>query len=174
MDEADRRTRFESLYSEHAAAVARYVQRRSDAQTAADAVSEVFLVAWRRLDDLPEDVLPWLLACARRVLWHQQRSERRRSRLLQRLATMTPQTAVPLELPDPELAGALAKLSEKDREAILLTAWEGLTAEQAARVLGCSAAAFRVRAHRARGKLKVALGEHNATDEIRSIAEASK
>lgn len=174
MNEADRRTRFASLYSEHAAAVARYVQRRSDAQTAADAVSEVFLVVWRRLDDLPEDALPWLLACARRVLWHQQRSERRRSRLLQRLATVTPQLAVAVELPDSRLADPLATLSEKDREAILLTAWEGLTAEQAALVLGCSAQAFRVRAHRARRRLRDALGEHDETDEIRAIPEASK
>lgn len=173
MDEIDRRARFESLYAEHASAVARYAQRRSDAQTAADVVGEVFLVAWRRLEDLPEDVLPWLLACARRVLWHQQRSERRRSRLLDRLATATPRTVAAHELRNWGLAEALATLSERDREALLLTAWEGLTVAQAAQVLGCSAPAFRVRAHRARRKLRAALGEQEGASGIPTTAQVT-
>lgn len=174
MDEAERRTRFESLYNEHVSAVARYARRRSDVQTAADVVSEVFLIAWRRLDDVPEEPLPWLLACAGRALWHQQRSERRRSRLVQRLATATPRTVGAPELPNPELSQALATLSERDREALLLTAWEGLTTEQAAQVLGCSAPAFRVRAHRARRRLAAALADQDRPDEISSIAEVTE
>jgi RNA polymerase sigma-70 factor (ECF subfamily) len=169
VDEADLRTRFESLYAAHAATVARYVQRRSNADTAADVVSEVFLVAWRRLEDVPEDALPWLLGCARRVLWHQQRSERRRSRLLERLIAATPCSLPAVELTNFKLAEALASLSEVDRESLLLTAWEGLTTDQAAQALGCSAPAFRVRAHRARRRLAAAILERDQGDEVRSI-----
>jgi DNA-directed RNA polymerase specialized sigma24 family protein len=57
------------------------------------------------------------------------------------------------------LEGALLGLSEKDREALLLVAWEDLTSSLAAASLGISAAAFRVRLHRARRRLISALQE---------------
>ena len=52
---------------------------------------------------------------------------------------------------------ALAALPERDREAILLHAWEGLSAPEAAEVLGCSATAYRLRLHRARRRLAAQL-----------------
>lgn len=168
---ADRRTRFEALYVAHAAAVARYARRRADEQAAADVVSEVFVVAWRRFDDVPQDALPWLLGCARRVLWHHHRAQQRRGRLLERLKSAAPRAVVSLELPDTVLACGLATLSERDREALLLTAWEGLTTDQAARVLGCSAQAFRVRAHRARQRLADAMYALDQADAVPSITE---
>jgi RNA polymerase sigma-70 factor (ECF subfamily) len=167
----DRRTRFEALYVAHSAPVTRYARRRADEQTAADVVSEVFVVAWRRLDDVPEDALPWLLGCARRVLWHHHRAEQRRGRLFDRLKSATPRVVVSLELPDTMLASGLATLSERDREVLLLTAWEGLTTDQAAKVLGCSPQAFRVRAHRARQRLADAMNELDQADEVPSITE---
>ena len=60
--------RFEALYREHGGAVRRYVRRRAEAQSADDVVADVFVVAWRRLSDIPDDPLPWLLGVARRVL----------------------------------------------------------------------------------------------------------
>ena len=171
---ADRRTRFEALYAEHAAAVARYARRRADEQTAADVVSEVFVVAWRRFDDVPQDALPWLLGCVRRVLWHHHRAEQRRGRLLERLKSSAPRVVVSVELPNTMLARGLAVLSERDREALLLTAWEGLTTDQAAKVLGCSPQAFRVRAHRARQRLMDAMHALDQSDEVPSIAEVGK
>jgi RNA polymerase sigma-70 factor (ECF subfamily) len=52
---------------------------------------------------------------------------------------------------------ALAQLSDDDRELLTLVAWHGLSPRQAARVLGCSAATYYVRLHRARRRLKAAL-----------------
>ncbi|HEX6027306.1 MAG TPA: sigma factor-like helix-turn-helix DNA-binding protein, partial [Solirubrobacter sp.] len=52
---------------------------------------------------------------------------------------------------------ALAMLKPIDREALLLTAWEGLTPERAAVAAGCSRATFDVRLHRARRRLADAL-----------------
>ena len=46
--------RFERLFRAHVGAVRRYALRR-DPAGAEDVVSEVFLVAWRRLDDVPPD-----------------------------------------------------------------------------------------------------------------------
>ncbi|MFF8430578.1 RNA polymerase sigma factor [Streptomyces sp. NPDC016566] len=52
---------------------------------------------------------------------------------------------------------ALASLGEDDREALVLTAWHGLHAHEAAKVVGCSATTMRVRLHRARKRLAQAL-----------------
>ena len=52
---------------------------------------------------------------------------------------------------------ALAELPEDDREILILIAWQGLSPKDAALVVGCSAAAFRVRLHRARKRLKQAM-----------------
>ncbi len=115
------------------------------------------MVAWRRLDRVPSDSLAWLLACARRSLLNHQRAERRRSRLADRLTADTSRREVRVELRDDLLARAFATLQERDREALLLIGWEGLSVEQAAAVIGCSSQAFRVRTHRARRRLADAL-----------------
>jgi RNA polymerase sigma-70 factor (ECF subfamily) len=82
----ERRVRFELLYGEHAPAVKAYILRRAQASVADDLVAEVFMVCWRRLDELPAEPLPWLLGVARRVLSTQRRGERRRVALHRRLA----------------------------------------------------------------------------------------
>ena len=72
--ERTREDRFEELFREHYRAVRGYALRRAPGDLAQDAVSETFLVAWRRLDDVPADALPWLYGVARRVLANQRRS----------------------------------------------------------------------------------------------------
>jgi RNA polymerase sigma-70 factor, ECF subfamily len=52
---------------------------------------------------------------------------------------------------------ALAMLSERERELLILIAWEGLTPGEAAVAVGSSAVATRVRLHRARTRLAAAL-----------------
>lgn len=155
MDEFQRRLRLEALFSAHDAAVRAYARRRVDAAAADDAASEVFAFAWRRLDDVPEDALPWLLGCARRVLAHQQRRVQRDAALVDRLEAVA--AIVPSAPGDASLARALAELSDHDRELLLLIAWEGLEPARAAKVLGCSRNALAVRLHRARRRLAAAL-----------------
>lgn len=163
MDEVQRRSRLEDLFSAHAGAVRAYARRRVDPAAADDAVSEVFVIAWRRLDDVPDDALPWLLGCARNVLAHQSRRFRRDHALLDRLAA---EGALGSAVgTDRGLARALAQLTANDRELLLLIAWEGLEPGQAARVLGCSRNALAVRLHRARKRLAAALSEADADDE---------
>ena len=83
--QVDRRGAFEQLFNAHYWAVRGYVLRRSPSGAAEDVVAETFLVAWRRLDDIGEDPLPWLLGVARRVMANQHRAERRRGALATRL-----------------------------------------------------------------------------------------
>jgi RNA polymerase sigma-70 factor (ECF subfamily) len=78
-------SRFEALYREHYAAVLAYARRRIPGR-ADDVVSETFLVAWRRLDDVPSDGLPWLYGVARRVVADVRRSAGRQQALAERLA----------------------------------------------------------------------------------------
>lgn len=175
----ERRLRFELLYAKHAPTVKAYVLRRSGPSTADDIVAEVFVVCWRRFDEIPPDPLPWLLGVARRVLSTQRRGERRRMALRDRLAhtppgaiadmTADPETTstdigdgAPASVADAALAGALAQLSDADRELLLLIAWDGLTPGQAATVLGVKPATARVRLLRARRRLAVALARERS------------
>jgi RNA polymerase sigma-70 factor, ECF subfamily len=80
--------RFNALYCAHSQAVLRYAGRRTDPDSAGDIVAETFLVAWRRLDDVPTgpgQAEPWLYAVARRVLANAERSNRRAQRVAARL-----------------------------------------------------------------------------------------
>jgi RNA polymerase sigma-70 factor (ECF subfamily) len=161
--------RFELIYGRHAPTVKAYVMRRASASIADDVLADVFTVCWRRLEDVPEDPLPWLIGVAARVLRTQRRGETRRMRLGQRLAAGEP-TAAP-EAPALEKASigsALAQMRETDRELLLLIAWEGLSPTQAARVLSIAPATVRVRLHRARTRLRVELARVDMEVETRS------
>jgi RNA polymerase sigma-70 factor (ECF subfamily) len=155
------------MFATHHDAVRRYVIRRQSGALVDDAIADTFLVAWRRLDEMPDRTLPWLLGVARRVLADQRRAVRRRQSLSERLHVEALADGVagnwepPARL-TPELASALAALTEHEREALLLVAWDELSATDAARVAGCSAAAFRVRLHRARRRVADQLGVEEA------------
>jgi RNA polymerase sigma factor (sigma-70 family) len=166
--ELERRMRFEAMFDRHHAEVRSYVLRRSAGIVVEDVVADTFLVAWRRLEDVPEPALPWLLGVARRVLADQRRAARRRRSLTERLLreSPAPEPWLPPAGLSPELADALMALTEREREALLLVAWDGLPSRDAAVVAGCSTAAFRVRLHRARGRVAVRLGIDQNTPNI--------
>jgi RNA polymerase sigma factor (sigma-70 family) len=146
---------FEAVYEQHAGAIKGYAMRRIDPARADDIVAEVFLVAWRRLDDMPAEPRPWLFGVARRVLANERRRLTRHDAALGRLE---PPAASVDPAESPALANrpvqeALRNLSDTDREALLLTAWEGLNHRDAARALGVKEATFTVRLHRAKRRL---------------------
>jgi RNA polymerase sigma factor (sigma-70 family) len=155
--------RFTAVYDRHYRSVLGYALLRAEQDVAEDVVSEVFLVAWRRLDALPDPPLPWLLGVARNLLYKQYDSGRRRQVLADRIIAAAGRE----DLADLDVAehvvereaarAALSALKEKDVEAIVLATWYGLSPGEAARVVGCSAAAFTVRLHRARKRLGKAL-----------------
>jgi len=174
--------RFQALYAQHHARVYAYAVSRVGRQLADEVVSEVFLVAWRRLADVPAPALPWLLTVARNTACSQFRgSARQRSISAEMRAWVTE-----AELSEPDVADAvserlsvltaLAALPEADRELLTLVAWHGLKPNEAARVVGCSTAAYFVRLHRARRRLERAMAdppERAVTDPPgRAVADA--
>ena len=155
----DPQRRSDALYRQHAGTVKRYVLRRFDAQSADDVVSDVFVICWRRLADVPDDPLPWLLAVASHVLANRRRRDARQGALARALRFERPPTPVaPSDVsPGTDVWRALAALSPRDRELLLLVAWEGLSTARAARVLGVRANTCSARLSRARRRFARAL-----------------
>lgn len=152
--------RLGQLYSDQARAILGYALRRvEDPEDAADVVAETFLVAWRRLDEVPNDAGArlWLFGVARRVIANRHRSERRRSRLAERLAESLRTELASQPAPageGAEVLRAMGGLGDDDRELLLLVSWEELSPAEVAKVLGISSLAARSRLHRARRRLR--------------------
>jgi RNA polymerase sigma factor (sigma-70 family) len=164
----DEQRQFSRLYEAHYAQVLGYARRRSTPSVAEDVAHETFFVAWRRLPDVPGEPLPWLLAVARRVLANDRRSSARREALIDRLASTASIDAAPTApraVLSPPIREALLSLPAMSLEALLLTAWEGLSPSAAAQALGCSQVTFRARLYRARKALAAAIdaNHHCAT-----------
>lgn len=164
MSDTSDNDRLEAIFREHYEAVLAYARRRAPAQVADDVAAETFAIAWRKAEQIPGEPLPWLLAVARRVLSTHRRSTQRRRRLRDRL-THAVEPSTP-NIADPRLGEALSQLSERDQEALLLVACEGLAPHEAATVLGLTQTGFSVRLHRARRRLRAALELQDAHAEV--------
>lgn len=144
-----------------------YALRRTDRESARDVVAETFLVAWRRLETAPDNVLPWLIAIARNVLMNQARTARRQDALVEKLGVNLPVTSQEVQPPDDEVAEALAQMSPADRELLTLTFWDDLDRSECAQVLGCFSANVRLRLHRALRRMRRALDSHGSVQPSR-------
>ncbi len=164
---AERAHRFEELYAAHHVPLLGYALRRTDnTDDAADVLAETFLIAWRRLDEVPPGAQArlWLYGTARRVLANQRRGERRRLALADRLKA---DLAVSYRPPEQggelaDIAAAMRSVPDSDRELLALSAWEGLDPGQIAAVLGCSRNAARIRLHRARRRFAAEFDKYAA------------
>lgn len=157
------RTAFSTLMSGHKDDLYRFVRRRvADADSASDIVQEAFVAAWGAMAgfDPERSFKTWLHAIA----LNKCRDAARRA------ATRRPfwgdcpngdDLRVADERPSPEaetasreelrmLRGALAALPEHLREALMLTAVDGLSQAAASATLGCSVKSLEYRVHRAR------------------------
>jgi RNA polymerase sigma factor (sigma-70 family) len=170
-DASERRRRFDALFASYSADIVSYCTwRAASASDAQDAVAEVFLAAWRRLDELPADdaARVWLYATARRVIANQRRASRRRVALQERLELEASRPQDALESNDEQtlVLTALRRLEARDREVLLLAEWEGLSAAQIAAVLGCLTVTARGRLHRARRRFRTAFEELAARGDV--------
>ena len=152
--------RFTRLYTRFYGPIRAYCNRRvSDAVD--DAVAEVFLTMWRRLEEVPEGdaVLFWLYGVAYRVIGNHSRSRSRRSRLRVRLQTAESHPVSGVDdserddVDSRRVLAALARLNDTDAEVLRLEAWEELSAVSIAAVLNIAPDAARQRLHRARRNL---------------------
>jgi RNA polymerase sigma-70 factor (ECF subfamily) len=152
--------RFRDLHAATHPDLLRFVQRRVPLDEAEDVVSAVFLVAWRRLGDIPDDARPWLFEVARNTMANHARATGRRHSLDVRMILEhrpEPDEDSATAILRVDLARAWRTLREVDRESLALVAFDGLTAEQAAQVLGCARSTFAMRLARARRRLRRAL-----------------
>jgi RNA polymerase sigma factor (sigma-70 family) len=160
---------FTELFDRYADDVHRYVVRRLGSDAADDVTAETFTVAFARrarFDLSRPDARPWLLGIATNLIRGHRRTELRRWRAMAR--------AAPAATEEPEsdraaarmtaqaarrgLAAALARLSQPQRDVLLLHAWAELDYEEIAVALGVPVGTVRSRLHRARGVLRDALG----------------
>ncbi|MEV0382129.1 RNA polymerase sigma factor [Nonomuraea sp. NPDC050643] len=170
--------RFASLFVRHAPELKRYVVRRLGMEPADDIVAETFAVALQRLETYDEglgDERAWLYGIATNLIGR----HRRREIGLYKALSRTGADSVTEPFTDEvdrrvaasgvrrRLAKALAGLSQKHRDTILLVTWTELTYEEAAVALGVPVGTVRSRVNRARSKLRRALAgiDPNIVDE---------
>ena len=168
--------RFEALARQLMDPLRRFLVRRTDADTADDVLADTLLVCWRRLDDVPDEPLPWAYGVARNCLANALRSGRRQARVAAKLAVVDPPPMVeppPVEA-DADLAEALAALPETDAELLRLWAWEQLTPAEIAEVLSITANAASVRLHRAKEKLRAQLADPLGKNDVAAGHEESR
>jgi RNA polymerase sigma factor (sigma-70 family) len=165
---------FAGLYDRHASHIHRYVTRRLGDAIADDVVGDTFLAAFqgrRRYDLGRPDARPWLYGIAANVMGKHRRAE---VRMLQAFARTgaDPVAESYADRADErvaaasvhrQLAAALADLAARDRDVLLLIAWADLSYEEVAAALGIPAGTVRSRLHRARGKVREALGGQDPT-----------
>lgn len=171
--------RYRRLFDRYHAQVYAYCRRRTDAQTAADCLAETFLVAWRRLDDVPDGdaSLGWLYGVARRVMANEFRHTRRSRRLLTRIEghdpppATTPEVVVVRRERDHLMLAALAALRPSDQEVLRLAWWEELPHAEIAGIFGCSVNAVAHRVHRAARRVAK---EYNRLDHTHIPVEATR
>jgi len=159
----ERRQRFEHVAAQVYEPLQRYLRRRATPDDAADALSEVLLTVWRRLDDVPGDFpLPWCYGVARRCLANQRRGAKRHLQLVERI-TSEASTSPSHEIDDPVLEAALSELPEADQELLRLWAWEQLEPREIATVLQTTPNAVSLRLTRAKAKLESKLTRQDSS-----------
>lgn len=158
--------RFSVLYKEQQPDVLAFFLRRLVHEEAVEAAADVFVIAWRRMDDVPEgiDGRRWLFGVARNELRNHARSHRRWGRLITRVgsepsdAPQLPETVVVRRAEEEETLNALARLKIRDREVILLRLWEEVSFDDIGAVIGCSHHAAEQRYAKALRRLRSVVG----------------
>jgi RNA polymerase sigma-70 factor (ECF subfamily) len=151
------------IYREHAAEVSRWAQRLGGPSVDVDDVlSEVFLVAHRRLPEFRGEakITTWLYAITLNVVKDMRRRERWRRWLRFGRAQAEPAAGLtPLQELEGRHAAALTyqlldRLPEAERSALILFELEGLSGEQIAALTGEAVGTIWVRLHRARARFR--------------------
>jgi RNA polymerase sigma-70 factor (ECF subfamily) len=160
---------FNGLYARtHIDLLGFLLRRCGSAEDAADCLAETYLVAWRKRDQMPgaAETRPWLFGVARNVMRRDNELRGRTAAAASALAAELERTGAigaPPELgeSDPVVA-ALHELPELDQEIITMLIWDQLAPREIATILGLTPNVVRVRAHRAKTKLRIALADQHS------------
>ncbi|WBB67657.1 RNA polymerase sigma factor [Micromonospora sp. WMMD812] len=166
--------RFATVFDRYYLQIHGYAARRLGGSLADDIAAETFLIAFdlrERYDTARADARPWLYGIASNLIARHQRTEVRQYRALARVDRFDVAEGhadrvavrIDVEAVRGQLAAALAKVAARDRDVLLLVAWAGLSCEEAAGALGIPAGTARSRLHRARKKVRAALGGADPT-----------
>ena len=166
MQEAAADAKFRRAFDAHLDAVNRYCLRRLSPTDANDAAAQVFVVAWRKVNEMPEGdgTLPWLYGIARYEVSTLRRGSRRRTALRRKLDGQAhsivpgPSSVVVRRAEHQAVLTALGSLSDSDQEVILLRSYEELSTAEIAVVLDCNNEAAKKRLSRALKRLRKAAG----------------
>lgn len=147
---------FDELFVAHARAIQRYFLRRAPYEEAEDLAADVLATAWRRRDDVPRGhELPWLYRTAGYVLANYRRKNRADPVEITEERMAAPGSDPAQQATDAATAQAvLAHLRPREREVLMLNAWDGLTGEELARALGMSRGGAAAALSRARTRLR--------------------
>lgn len=142
---------FAELFDRHARAVNAFATYRIGRHAAEDVLSETFLVAFRRRADFDTDVEsagPWLLGIASLLIRRHRAVEARQWRSFAASISQHEHsslggledalTRVDAEREVETLKARIAALAPKDRETLLLYAWQGMSYDEVAAALGGS------------------------------------
>ena len=158
---------FSALYRRtHVDVLAFLLRRCATTEDAADCLAETYLVAWQKRDQMPagDETRPWLFGVARNVMRRGHERSARTAAATSALANELHRSGTVSPPPDPAeadpVAAAIRQLPELEQEIITLLIWDQLAPREVAAVLGLTPNLVRVRAHRARAKLKAALADH--------------
>lgn len=140
-----------------------FMRRLAHLDDASDAAADTLYILLSKGDAVPEShdrLRQYAYGIARKVLLQARRGRIRRTALAEQLRRELPQPSQTIHVAaqHPDLRAALAKLPDKDRELLLLVAWEGFGIAEAGTVLGLRPAAARKRYSRLREKLRAELG----------------
>ena len=147
-------------FGQYGPAIERYAIRRVGRERSGEVVSDVFAAVLVSSTPLPpeEEALPWLYAFARHKVLELQATLGRQTRLNARLQANDQQQQVPDTASSVSsrvwVEAVLDQLPDDDAELLRLVVWEDLDTAAAAKVLGISAGAARVRLHRIRRRVQ--------------------
>jgi RNA polymerase sigma factor (sigma-70 family) len=164
---------FGELFDRHATTMFRYFVRRVGPDDADSLLGELFRIAFEKrtgFDTGRAEARPWLYGIASNLLARHRQREARRLDATARLVNTS------IIAPDrfsevdarvdasrlfPDVAAAIATLPQAERDTLLLFAWEGMPYHQIATALDVPVGTVRSRLHRARGRLRDLVGEHD-------------
>jgi len=148
-----------AMFDKHARDLLRYATQRVGQSHAEDIVAQTFLTAYeqrQRFDASRGDLLPWLYGICTNLLRRHRRDE---IRALKALAATRSSDVDPPSGENVDVARALASLSRRQRDVLLLHAIAGLEYAEVAAALGIPLGSVRSALHRARAKVRAAIGE---------------
>ena len=153
--------RFVEIYESFYGYVYAFCRRRVGAERVDDAVAETFLVAWRRIGDVPDGdgALRWLYAVAYRVVGHQWRRSTRHQKLSKRLAAIAatevtpPDDFVVVSDESARVLEAASRLRRSDRELLIMAFWDELSHADIATILKIEHSAVKQRVYDAKKRL---------------------